>query len=217
MGKFDGIQGMAFSTIAVNKVPTVFEAAFNQGLVAQKQFAFYLGNSDSDAGELVLGGYDAAHFTGELSWVPLTATTYWQLGLGGLNVGGKTYGAGQAAIVDTGTSLLTGPVASVTAIAQAMGAKELGTTGEWLVSCDSKKLVNLDYVINGKTYTLTPQDYLIPDGNMCILGMMGMDIPEPAGPLWILGDIFIRKYYTVFDMANKQLGFAVASHPAPTA
>jgi len=210
LGKFDGILGLAFPILSVNKVPTVFENLVSQGLVADAQFAFYLGNSDSDAGELVLGGTDPAHYTGEFSYVPLKANTYWEITLGSLTVGTAVYGTGNNAIVDSGTSLLTGPAADVKAIATAIGAKEL-IAGEYFVSCTAA-LPDLNFLINGKTYTLTSADYLIPDGDLCLLGIMGLDIPVPTGPLWILGDIFMRKYYTVFDVANSRVGFALANH-----
>mmetsp|Transcript_2484 Transcript_2484/g.5025 ORF Transcript_2484/g.5025 Transcript_2484/m.5025 type:complete len:381 (+) Transcript_2484:23-1165(+) len=212
LGKFDGILGMAFSVLSVNNIPTPFDTLVSQGMVDTAQFAFYLGDSRADKGELVLGGSDPEHYTGDITWVDLLSATYWEITLNGMSVDGTVYTTGTKAIVDSGTSILTAPTEVVAQIAAQLGAKEI-IEGEYMLQCDYEGLPDFVFTIDGNDYTLSAEDYLLPDGDLCLLGMIGMDIPKPTGPLWILGDVFMRKYYTVFDTENKRVGFAEAVHP----
>ena len=43
---------------------------------------------------------------------------------------------------------------------------------------------------------------------------MPIDVPAPRGPLWIMGDVFMKKYYCIFDYGNKQMQIAPAAAKA---
>jgi len=213
-GKFDGLLGLGFKSISQYQIPTPFESMIDQKLISEPVFAFYLQDDASKMGELVFGGIDKSHYTGELVDVPLISETYWEVSLDAMKFGEKAVGSSAKAIIDSGTSLLAGPKEPVDAIAQAAGAT-LVMGKEYTIDCGKKSsLPDLSVTLGGKAFTLTADDYVISVSGQCLFAFMPIDVPPPRGPLWIMGDVFMRKYYCVFDYGNKKMRIAPVAKAA---
>jgi cathepsin D len=219
--KFDGILGLAYSSISVDNVTPVWYNILSQGLVDQPIFSFWLSQNPSDAigGELVLGGVDPTRFTGNFSYAPLTSDTYWQFQFSDFQLGGSSLGFCSSgpcnAICDSGTSLIVGPSSNINALNKKLGATIVNGEGIFPDCSVISTLPDVEIVINGNTFTLTPQDYVLQvtsEGETeCLSGFAGLDIPPPIGPLYILGDVFIAAYTAVFDFGAvgvAQVGWA---------
>jgi len=206
LGHFDGIAGLGWDSISVDGVQTPLQALIASGELAEPIFAFFMGNNAD--GELTLGGVNTNHYSGDFTYVPLCSTTYWQVAMDGLKLDNNTIGTTPYAIIDSGTSLMAGPSADVNSIATALNLTSvLGK--EWMVDCDKK--YRLAWTIGGIDYVLDETAMILSNsGGSCLFGMMGIDVPAPAGPLWILGDVFMRQYYTKFDVGQKRVGFATS-------
>lgn len=61
----------------------------------------------------------------------------------------------------------------------------------------------MKFQFEGFSLTLKPKDYITIDVSVCVLG-----ITKSANNEWILGDVFLRQFVTIFDAENKRIGFA---------
>jgi cathepsin D len=219
----DGICGLAFQSLAVDRViPPVYNM-IQQNLLDNPWFSVWMtaeGNvQGKDGGQITLGDYDTEHCSATCDWVPLTSATYYEFTLGGYKVATATADSetkrstavgGSAAISDTGTSLIAGPTEDIDTICKQLGGKA-SSGGVYSIACDkTDTLPDVIFTIGGKDYPVKAKNYVVPDGTgKCILGFQGMR--AVAGPKWILGDCFIRQYCNVYDMGNKRLGLCAAT------
>ncbi|KAM9328419.1 nothepsin [Pholidichthys leucotaenia] len=227
MAKFDGILGMGYQSLAEIPGNTVFDNILAQNKVDNPVFSFYLSrktaNANSkEAGELLLGGTNKTLYTGHIKWHPLSAKGYWQIKMDSVAVQGETLlcQSGCQAIVDTGTSLITGPSNEIFKLQELLGAT-LSDIGEFVVDCARlSSLPHVTFVLGGKEYTLTGKQYVrketLGSRPVCFSGFQAVNINSPEGPLWILGDVFLTEYYSVFDRGHDQVGFAPARHTPVT-
>ncbi|XP_041951780.1 gastricsin-like [Alosa sapidissima] len=204
----DGIMGLAF----ISDQQTIVDTMIQEGLIEEPVFAFYL-SGDSEGSEAVFGGTDPAHYQGEIHWVPVAQHSHWQLVFDGFEVNHVSTGwcnKGCSAIVDTGTSLLKAPPQYVDKLLSHLGAYQ-DNSGKYLFDCSvARSGPTLTFIMNGAHLHLPPSAYVLQDSDgHCSSGIKHSSAKYRNGlPYWILGDVFLRQFYSVFDQGNGRVGFA---------
>lgn len=211
-GRFDGILGLGYNTISVNKIVPPFYSMIDQKLIDSGVFAFYLGYSeDGTDSEAVFGGVNKDHYTGKITTIPLRRKAYWEVDLDSIALGEDVAELENTGVIlDTGTSLIALPSQLAEMLNAQIGAKK-GYNGQYSVDCDKRaSLPDVTFTLSGHPFTLPATDYILEVSGSCISTFMGMDFPEPTGPLAILGDAFLRRYYSIYDLDNNTVGLARA-------
>ncbi|CCM01585.1 uncharacterized protein FIBRA_03645 [Fibroporia radiculosa] len=212
-GKFDGILGLGYDTISVNHMTPPFYEMVAQKLIDEPVFAFRLGSSEEDGGEAVFGGIDRTAYTGSIDYVPVRRKAYWEVELQKVALGDDELDLEHTgAAIDTGTSLIALPTDIAEMINTQIGAQKQWN-GQYTVDCSKvPSLPELVLTFNGKPYPLKGTDYVLEVQGTCMSAFTPMDIQMPGGDsLWIIGDVFLRRYYTVYDLGRNAVGFAEAA------
>ncbi|RYP27034.1 hypothetical protein DL768_011371 [Monosporascus sp. mg162] len=211
-GRFDGIMGLGFDRLSVNGIVPPFYNMVNQKKIDDAVFAFYLsGESGGDDSEITFGGVDKDHYTGKITEIPLRRKAYWEVDFDSISFGNETAELDNTGVIlDTGTSLIALPTDLAELLNKEIGAKK-SYNGQYTVECSLRdKLPDITFTLSGYDFAIGPYDYILEVQGSCISTFMGMDFPAPVGPLAILGDAFLRKWYSIYDLGKGTVGLAKA-------
>lgn len=204
---WDGILGLAFPGLSHEGGTPIFDNMWNQGKLPQNMFSMYL-SSSVEGSALILGGTDSSYYTGSIKWIPVyQASNFWNILIKSITINGNTVACSGSckATVDSGTSFIMGPDKDINNINGWLGSYT-DQYGEPLVSCSTTDLLpDVVFNINGYSFTLPPSAYVIKSASKCITGFA-----SEQDTTWILGEVFMRQFYSVFDISNNRVGFAQA-------
>jgi cathepsin D len=229
-GKYDGIVGLAFPKLAIDGATPPFDSLFYQEQLNNPVFSFFFTKNPGQAGSaIVLGGVSKQFYEGDVHWHKVLSPAYWEIqikdvlvkkpGQGILRLNVCDHQTGCKAAIDTGTSLITGPSKSVAKLLSHVTVEEDCSNQKTLASVGFE-IDDVVYWLSGSDFTLKVEDsgenMFGEPQTFCIGGFRDLDIPPERGPLWILGDVFLRQYYSIFDRAENRVGFAKARDPPAT-
>lgn len=203
---WDGILGLAYPQQEVQSGNIFLANMYDQGKNPENMFSMYLNNL-TEGSMLILGGTDPSYYTGAIQWIPVIQTSgYWQIAITSITINGNTVACsgGCQAVVDSGTALIVGPAKDVNNLNGWVGAYT-NPDGDVILSCSNIDVMpDIVFNINGYSFSLSPSSYVYATGDSCTTGL------EIAPGTWTLGEVFMRQYYSVFDMGNNLVGFATA-------
>uniref|UniRef100_A0A452FT35 Peptidase A1 domain-containing protein n=1 Tax=Capra hircus TaxID=9925 RepID=A0A452FT35_CAPHI len=188
---FDGIMGLSYPNISLSGAISIIDELKNQGAISEQIFAFYLNKREGSV--VMFGGVDHRYYKGELNWVPLIQAGDWSVHMDRISIKRKVAcSEGCETVVDTGTSAIEG-----TSTLKLIGATPRGSKQHY-VSCS---VVN---TLPSIIFTINSINYPVPNSR----GRCYTTFKDSSTETWILGDIFLRVYFSVFDRENDRIGLA---------
>jgi len=228
----DGILGLGINMKGVKDTTDfhrpIMDNAMDKKKISKNSYGFYMSSNPLNPGFMTIGDVDQSKFIDPnaepMRFSNVTMKGRWTLDLVDVKTRGAEFGLcphGCTALIDTGTTMITAPSKAFREIAPDTGVDEdcLGYDG----------LPELSFIFKdahtGENYerTLTKDDYVLEEMRhgkrvKCALGVMPADMNfgmeernQRKKPAFILGDVFMRAFYTVFDRENLQIGFAKAN------
>ena len=218
----DGFFGLGPAPQSSSGINSLLVSLHNSNLIDNLQFSIWFNPilDSSYGGELIMGGVDTSRYDGQIFWHHLSgvATNQWLLNLQQVNLGNQVVGCsggGKAcqAALSSGSSDILGPRDEVQKIYSLLNTSK-SSTGLALIDC--RRIADLPYItffVDGIPYYLLPSNYIrkTVDGHIfkketCYVAILPSN--DDASRVWTLTTPFLGAFYSVFDVTQRQVGFA---------
>lgn len=214
----DGILGLPARDKSPKDFPGVVSTLYNQKLISKPIFGINLGRGSdpNDEGSFSIGGIDQTKYTGDITYISLnngSSSLFWEIPIAGVFIEGYSIdlGGSRTAIVDTGTTLLVMPPEDALKLhGYISGTRTDGSN--FVIPCNTS--LKLEFEFNNKKFVVSPEDYVgvaysqsesgDDSDSLCISNIQGMQFDNNR---WILGDVFLKNVYSVYDMEEHRVGF----------
>lgn len=227
---FDGVLGLGLDALALNEGFSFMSQMVRQHPAITPRFSVFLARTDAEESMILFGSHDP-QLAADLAWAPVAMPElgYWQVQLRSVRIGDteleECADGGCRAILDTGTSLLGVPrqvsKTMLRLLARAVPEDRYGNVAD--IDCRQVPGPMIHFDLGGSTVSLGPEDHSRPvPFNMtvaqsdkaklfCRSLLLPLDMEAPLGPkVFIWGEPVLKRYYTVYDWAKKEIGFGVA-------
>lgn len=217
----DGILGLGRADLVAQTArnvpgPSLMDVLISQNVIKSKIVGVHLWRDSSagrNNGEVTFGALDSSMFEGEINYVDAVGNGdgFWEVPVADAGVDGKSAGlSGNTAILDTGTSFILMPQAHAAKLhALVPDSANPGGGESFTVPCGTQNTVQLTF--NGVVYGILPADYVgtpVAQGSStCYSNIVGRQTFNATQ--WLVGDVFLKNVYSVFDFDEQRLGFGV--------
>ncbi|KAF9899434.1 Vacuolar protease A [Lobosporangium transversale] len=214
----DGILGLGYDDLAMTGRPFLLNLK-DKGMLKENVFGLYLAKmKTNDNSELTLGGLDPKHRKGDIQWHEVTRTQQgeWAIELTAFALKREAFEIDGNAVIDNGFPFIALTRYQAEMINLQIGATKETEKGSGIYTMPCKDIDNLfEFIIlfGQEEYQLTGREYVLQyDENVCWSAIVGMDFSKESGVVAIFGEVFLRKYYSAYDLDHHRLGFALANH-----
>lgn len=217
----DGIVGMSTGYGPFTEGPILVQELYKDELIENPIFGFYLtgvdGQSYLDIGRFQDG---AVRNQSEMVWLKVVEDDFWWTNyITGIKFTKANRGIAyeyrldsNKAMTDSGTSCVYMPniiydavLNNIREMSMNRDNVEISWDGEILIDCkDVSELPIIEILYGGYWMEMLPEDYIVEYEGYCFACLGKADYGEE----WILGDAFMRGFYSTHDHKSQKFGFA---------